>query len=147
MTPSGGAPLDFASISSMVRAKPRAWILATRSRVSCHAALGLPLDDLRQGRARPVDERQEEMEFAPAVERRQLDAGDDLDAGPATLVDGVRVGGHGVVVGDRNGAHAVIPGETDQVGRRMVPVAALVRVDVEIDPSAHARSSRPVRTL
>jgi hypothetical protein len=60
---------------------------------------------------------------------------------------GFRVGGHRVVVGDRNGPHAEVLGEADQLGRRKIAVAALVRMDVEIDPSAHARSSRPVRTL
>ena len=83
-----------------------------------HPAGGLALDDRGQGRARPVHERQEQVELAAAEERRQLDARDDLDPGPAPQLDGVRVGGHGVVVGHAERRDAGPRGAIDTSARR-----------------------------
>ena len=87
------------------------------------------------------------MELAAVVERRDLDAGDDLDARlPPVLEDG-GVGRDRVVVGDGDGPEPPGRGEADELRRGKVAVTAPVGVDVEIDESRHVRSFFPVRSL
>ena len=87
------------------------------------------------------------MELPPGVERRHLDAGDDLDPGLPAEVHGLGIGGHGIVVSDGNGPETLLPGEADELGGRKISVTAPVGMDVEIDQFAHQRSFWPVRSL
>ncbi len=112
-----------------------------------HPRFGHPPDDRGHGLRSPVDERQEEVELALVIERRDFDSRDDLHARLPPVLEDFGIGRDRVVVGDGDGLEPPVRGEADEFGRGKVAVTAPVGVDVEIDEIVHVRSFFPVRSL
>ena len=87
---------------------------------------------VRQRRARRIEEVAEHVHVAALVDRRDLDAGNDADAGALRRRGDLGDRRDGVVIGDADGGEAGGGGARDELGRRQPPVGRR-RVHVKID--------------